>query len=109
MIEIMNNLKLADQHSGCSIALTMRNIENIYKYGWKQWVCKTKIPISHINKNFSTDIIPECYICFEKRANITIAGCNHNLCKDCLDKIQPVCPFCKGNVTSVQLTLYEQT
>jgi hypothetical protein len=40
--EIMKNLKLVNQHSGCSVAILMRNIEVILKYGWDEWVRTTK-------------------------------------------------------------------
>lgn len=33
----MKSLKLYDQHSGCSIAWTMRTTENIVKRGWVEW------------------------------------------------------------------------
>jgi hypothetical protein len=39
-IKIINNLSLIDQHSGCSIAVTMRTMENIIKYGWDVFVVK---------------------------------------------------------------------
>lgn len=35
--EIINSLKLADTHSGCSVAITMRSMEQIIKYGWQEW------------------------------------------------------------------------
>lgn len=35
--KIINNLKMLHEHSGCSLALTMRQIENIIKYGWDKF------------------------------------------------------------------------
>ena len=40
--EIIRNLKLLDEHCGCSVALTMRNMETIMKKGWTQWCMAAK-------------------------------------------------------------------
>ena len=39
---IINNLEMKDYHSGCSLALTMRAMEYIAKYGWNDFVQKYK-------------------------------------------------------------------
>lgn len=35
---IMNNLEMKDYHSGASMALTMRAMEHIIKFGWDSFV-----------------------------------------------------------------------
>lgn len=37
-LKIMNNLKMKDYHSGASMALTMRLMETIIKYGWDTFI-----------------------------------------------------------------------
>ena len=37
-MKIMSSLKCKDQHSGASIACTMRAIEFIFRYGWNKFV-----------------------------------------------------------------------
>ena len=41
--KICNSLKYANIHSGASIALTMRAIEYIIKFGWNNWIKLNKI------------------------------------------------------------------
>lgn len=49
----------------------------------------------------------KCRICFEKQATWRIGKCEHKLCKDCFCRIAikplPTCPFCRGEVRSVNL------
>jgi hypothetical protein len=40
--KLMKQLKMYEHHSGCSIALTMRAMENIVKYGWESWYGNNK-------------------------------------------------------------------
>jgi dGTP triphosphohydrolase len=37
-LHIMKSLSMYEYHSGCSLALTMREMEAIVKYGWTEWV-----------------------------------------------------------------------
>jgi hypothetical protein len=38
--KICKSLKYANTHSGASMALTMRAMEDIIKFGWDEWVTK---------------------------------------------------------------------
>jgi hypothetical protein len=40
---ISSHMKLADQHSGASFAITMRAMEYIAKNGWDKWVAEVKL------------------------------------------------------------------
>ena len=47
----------------------------------------------------------DCPICLEEFStenNVTIVGCNHNFCKDCIDKLLDSdnlsCPLCRGKI-----------
>jgi D-ribose pyranose/furanose isomerase RbsD len=43
----------------------------------------------------------ECQVCYSEKINIKYNSCNHELCKDCMDRwriINTTCPFCRTSI-----------
>lgn len=55
----------------------------------------------YIKKNLKEEIDLNCYICYNKKMpyHFIILQCNHRLCKDCFNKWNITCPFCRTNIT----------